>query len=411
MELPQLALDAYVAISLVIATPWLYHTFSSSSKSNTHQALSTLLLLHTLYILHALFVSPPQNIFKTLGLHLTASPEALRAGVADLYGAPQNVPPHLDTLLKKLGLMDLRLIYLRFGHHVLTTCSHCQSFDDFALYAFPGPLLEYIREIAFVGLLTLPKSSTAHLRPLGLGTLLAALLAEVYWTLTAQVVIPREKDIPAVNWHDNLLQTRHTLFLLLPILLTILPSLGLHHIPILGALIPVPENSSSHSNNNTLPPAQYQLQGQTPRLPENATLSQAAKSTIDTIAHIVPTLHLLKYVHAAVMRSQDPINPNTTTAHHEREQEAEKAAQPTSSPSLHTLASTWWATEAHEGHIVRTDPTVTSVLKSVGLSLDDEQKDPTTGDILLPEGQLKTSARMAVEFLKEQGGKPSPYWV
>ena len=176
MELPQLPLDTYIAICLVIATPWLYRTFSS--RSSTDQALSTLLLLHTLYILHALFVSPPQNIFKTLGLHLTASPEALRAGVAELYGGSQNVPQHLDTLLKKLGLMDLRMIYIRcvqlwmlfsnsnflssFGHHVLTTCSHCQSFDDFALYAFPGPLLEYIREIAFVGVRTFSHSLSRY---------------------------------------------------------------------------------------------------------------------------------------------------------------------------------------------------------------------------------------------------------
>jgi len=113
MELPQLPLDAYVALCLVIATPWLYRTFSS--KSSADQALSALLLLHTLYILYALLVSPPQNIFKTLGLHLTASPEALRAGVAELYGGGQNVPQHLDTLLKKLGLMDLRMIYIRCG--------------------------------------------------------------------------------------------------------------------------------------------------------------------------------------------------------------------------------------------------------------------------------------------------------
>jgi hypothetical protein len=38
-----------------------------------------------------------------------------------------------------------------FGHEALATCEYCHSFGDFALYAFPGPLLEYIREIAFVG--------------------------------------------------------------------------------------------------------------------------------------------------------------------------------------------------------------------------------------------------------------------
>jgi hypothetical protein len=127
MELPLLPLDTYIAICLVIATPWLYRTFSS--KSSTDQALSTLLLLHTLYILHALFVSPPQNIFKTLGLHLTASPEALRAAVTDLYGGGQNVPQHLDTLLKKLGLMDLRMIYIRCVQSLTILChSHFLSF-------------------------------------------------------------------------------------------------------------------------------------------------------------------------------------------------------------------------------------------------------------------------------------------
>ena len=108
------------------------------------------------------------------------------------------------------------------------------------------------------------------------------------------------------------------------------------------------------------------------------------------------------------MRSQSPDNNNSNTT----EQQGEpKEPKPDSKPSLHTLASRWWATEALEGQIVRTDPGVTSVLKSVGLGLDEEQKNPTTGEVVQPEGQLKNSARMAVEFLKEQGGKPSPHWV
>lgn len=48
-------------------------------------------------------------------------------------------------------LMFTWLKQCRFGHNVLTTCSYCHSYGDFALYAFPGPLLEYVREIAFVG--------------------------------------------------------------------------------------------------------------------------------------------------------------------------------------------------------------------------------------------------------------------
>ena len=38
-----------------------------------------------------------------------------------------------------------------FGHEVLTACSYCQSFNDYALYALPPSLLEYIREIGFIG--------------------------------------------------------------------------------------------------------------------------------------------------------------------------------------------------------------------------------------------------------------------
>lgn len=203
---------------------------------------------------------------------------------------------------------------------------------------------------------------------------------------------------------------RHTLFLILPIFLTLLPSLGLHHVPILGALIPAPEGSSPHSHSG-LPPAQYQLPGQNFKLPPDVTLSQAAKMTVDTISHIVPTLHLLKYVHAAVMRSQSPPDPNTTQQEGSESEASNSEPKPEPTPSLHTLASRWWATEALEGHIVRTDPNVTSVLKSVGLGLDDEQKDTSTGKVVHPEGQLKTSARMAVDHLKEHGGKPSSHWA
>jgi hypothetical protein len=146
--------------------------------------------------------------------------------------------------------------------------------------------------------------------------------------------------------------------------------------------------------------------------------------TMETLAHIVPTLHLLKYAHAAVMRSQSPqppppgastssADPNNTTndEHNQREEakDSERSSHP--QPSLHTLASRWWATEAFEGHVVRTDPGVATVLKSVGLGLDAELKDPTTGEVVQPEGQLKASATKAVDFLKDQGGKPSAHWV
>ena len=179
MNIPQLPLDSYIALALVIATPWLYHSFSpfspeKPSKSAKHQALSLLLLVHTLYILYALLVTQSLNIFKSLNLPPSVPPDILRERLLESFDG--NVPPYLDILLKRLGLIDLRSLYFRyvrvfflgggrtvwlrflknrFGHDALTTCSYCQSFNDFAIYAFPTPLLEYIREVAFIGVLSL----------------------------------------------------------------------------------------------------------------------------------------------------------------------------------------------------------------------------------------------------------------
>ncbi len=172
-EIPQLSSDAYIALCLVLATPLLYRVvspFSNDAKKDLRdRTLSVLLLLHTLYMFHALLVSPPQNIFKSLELPVNIPPEYLRAKLVEVYGGEQNVPATLVSLSKRLGLMDLRSLYIRcgflkslcnfgvdpsltsFGHEVVAGCSYCQSTDDYALSAFPTPLLEYVLEIAFVG--------------------------------------------------------------------------------------------------------------------------------------------------------------------------------------------------------------------------------------------------------------------
>ncbi|KAH9477466.1 hypothetical protein JR316_0009681 [Psilocybe cubensis] len=395
MELPQLSLDTYVAICLVIATPWLYRTFSPFSevrtKTRTEQLVSTTILTHTLYMLYCLFVSPPQNVFTSLGVPMSAAPEELRVKLAERFGSEEHVPEYLRVLVKRLGLMDMRSLYIRFGHDVLTTCSYCQSFDDFALYAFPSSLLEYVREIAFVGLLTLPKTPTAHFRPVGLGVLLAALLIEAYWVLTVPVLItPRGSDTTTTMWHDTFILIRHTLFLLLPLITTLAPHLELHRVPILNAFIPAPETAN-------LPPSRFQMQGQGgPVLPDGITLNQISNMTLKTLGHLVPTLHLLKYSHAAIMRSQ----PSSA--------DAEDSSTP--SQHLHARASEWWREERREGDIVRNDANVRHVLKASGLSLDDEVK-AEDGSVVQPEGPLLNSAKIAANMLKEQGAPPSEFWV
>src|SRR5258705_185599 len=106
----QLSFDAFVALSLILATLWLY---SLDAKSLKERFISTLLLVHTLYLLHALLVSPPQNIFKSLQLPLNVPSEYLHAKLVETYGAEKDVPSSLAALPKRLGLMELRALYVR----------------------------------------------------------------------------------------------------------------------------------------------------------------------------------------------------------------------------------------------------------------------------------------------------------
>ena len=135
MELPQLSIDNFAALCLVILTPWLYRTFRPFStdpwkQTRLEQIVSTLLLVHTLFMLHALLVSPPQNIFKALGLGLGAAPEHLRAKIVDAYGSDENVPQHMTLLLKRLGLADLRLFYVRYVRSSTTAMRTSLSADS-----------------------------------------------------------------------------------------------------------------------------------------------------------------------------------------------------------------------------------------------------------------------------------------
>ncbi|KAF9057172.1 hypothetical protein BJ165DRAFT_13310 [Panaeolus papilionaceus] len=392
MELPQLSLDNFVALALIIGTPWLYKVFrpfseDKPSTSKVERAISIGLLLHTIAMLYNLFVSPPTNIFKALGVHSSAPPEVLKAKLAESLGGVENIPAQLEILLKRLGLIDMRSLYIRFGHDVLSSCAYCHSFEDFALYALPGPLVQYIREIAFVGMLTLPKSDAEHFRPLGLGALLAALLTEFYWTLTVPAPIATNANMVTTMWHDYFVQLRYTLFLVVPLVVYSAPYLGLHNIPIIGAFMPGPPPPV----NINIPGPQYKLQGQESMIPPKATLNQVTNMTMQTLGHLVPTLQLLKYTHAAIMRDQGDGEDSSKT-------------------SMHDKASQWWADEKREGDAVRKDENIAGMFKGAGMGFEPEVKDGE-GAVVQPEGKLLLSARMAIDMMLQQGVKPSDHWI
>jgi hypothetical protein len=155
--------------------------------------------------------------------------------------------------------------------------------------------------------------------------------------------------------------------------------------------------ASDEARRANLPPPQFQLQGQNIALPADATLASTSALTMQTLQHLVPTLHLLKYANAAIMRLQSSASAS----------EEKKAASDTQ-PSVHARATKWWAEEAREGQILRDDADLRKILKAAGLGVDPEVKE---GDAVVePEGPLLVSAKMAVAFLQEQGAKPSEMW-
>jgi hypothetical protein len=145
-------------------------------------------------------------------------------------------------------------------------------------------------------------------------------------------------------------------------------------------------------------------------------LDQLTSRTIQTANHLTSALHLIKYSHAAIMRSQK----NTSTGEHPNQPRKlnffnsklaiSESTTTTTTPSLHSLASQWWAEEAHEGSIVRNDENVRNIMRSAGWSFDEAVVD-AEGKVTQPEGALLTNAKNAVEMLKAQGGVKSEHWV
>jgi hypothetical protein len=211
----------------------------------------------------------------------------------------------------------------------------------------------------------------------------------------------------SLQWHDTFVQLRHTLFLLLPLLITAFPHLGLHRIPFLGALIPASFQSSLASTR-------FQFQGQELSIPPNVTLSQMSTMTLQTLNHLLPTLHLLKYTHGAVMRSQgEGVSASSSSSPTSGDGHIEAASSnptstPSSDPSLHALSTQWWAEEAREGRIVRTDRKLREELKLNGLISEEEVEEGEFSE--LPDGQLLLGAKMAINMLKERAVRPSEHW-
>ncbi|RDB30538.1 hypothetical protein Hypma_007215 [Hypsizygus marmoreus] len=343
------------SVALAISIPWLF--FLRSSPLSWSTAVSFLLLIHSLAGLHTLLVQRPPNIFTALNIPFNTPTDTIRALLLRHSDSPE-LGAELEGLLRRLASFDARSLYPRFGHNVLTTCTYCQSFDDFALYALPRLVLSYIREIAFIGLIT------TRLRKAAVTALVVMGCAEIYTLATVNIKIPlRGSKEPVVMWHDLLLTLRHTIFLLLPLLIHFLP-----RIPFLAQL-------SFFRNPAT---TQNQVDSTNLLIQTHQTLTQ----------HLLPALHLLKYGQAATMRV----------------------------PALRERAEQWWEEEARVGAWIRGDGVATAgdsdevqqtsvrcVARGLGASFDE-------GGEGVEEGKLRTNAKRVVSALVKDGVRVSEHW-
>jgi len=225
MPLVSASLDSFLvaAVVVLLATTWLVR---KPSNAPHRASLNTLVVLHTLYILYTLTVFFPPNIFKRLHIPLTMPSESIRAVLLHKASLDANatLPRPLEDLLARLSSFDARTLYVRFGQQVLQDCEYCKTFDEYALFALPGPVLQYIREAGVIGLLTIRGSHHERWRMYAIAALVCASVLEGYWVATTTVQVPTDGQ-GVFMLHDTIWTLRQLLFLILPLILHSLPSI------------------------------------------------------------------------------------------------------------------------------------------------------------------------------------------
>ncbi|KAJ7698544.1 hypothetical protein B0H17DRAFT_927151 [Mycena rosella] len=192
------SLLVFLTTAAAVIAPWFYfaiHKAPGRGLTSTRSLLNIFVLLHSLYLLYQLIVLPPTNIFARLRIPVSTPADAIRA-VLLAQSDTGDLPPPLETLLKRLGSFDVKTYYIRrFGHAVVTTCDYCLAFDDFGLFAVPRALLSYICAAAAIGVITIASSGHERYRTLAVAAVAGAFCVEAYYIATATIQIPKD-DAP-----------------------------------------------------------------------------------------------------------------------------------------------------------------------------------------------------------------------
>ena len=78
-------------------------------------------------------------------------------------------------------------------------CDYCRRWDQYAMFAAPRPLLQYIREAIVLGLLTTTDSHHADWRSTAIGMLGTAVFFEGSQLITVHIVIPPNGKVTFVR--------------------------------------------------------------------------------------------------------------------------------------------------------------------------------------------------------------------
>ncbi|KAH9835332.1 uncharacterized protein C8Q71DRAFT_837178 [Rhodofomes roseus] len=217
------SVDVYLFTAIAVTLPVLFYLRQRNSGSRPEAPyepyLIILVALHTLYILYTLILCWPFNLFSRLHIPLNASPDTIRSTLVRRAGLDVDapLPRSLEELLTRLSAFEMRTLYVRFGQAVLQECEHCKTFNDYALFALPRAFLEYVREVAIIGMLTIRETGRERWRTYVVGALICAAVAEAYWIATAAIDVP-ENGLDVFMWHDMLWALRQLVFLVTPLL-------------------------------------------------------------------------------------------------------------------------------------------------------------------------------------------------
>lgn len=129
----------------------LFHTPPDVSSPPRSRTLLLVLALQAFYTIYTL-LKPPYNAFAHYDL-LTPT-DILRPLILSDFGLDGwNSDPLVELFLARLGSVDGRMAYSRWGHVAFFGCAWCRSKADYALSALPGILGPYVAEALLLGAL------------------------------------------------------------------------------------------------------------------------------------------------------------------------------------------------------------------------------------------------------------------